>query len=346
MRIVFTSDGVEAPGPRYRCMQFFPYFEREGVRCEIYHAYGKLYNRAFNVPVVGPLYKTLTRGVRAVRTASASADLMFLQRTAFPQSAIAERIAHRRGVPLIFDFDDNLLLGPGGVASTARERAFYDAVRVADHCIAGNQFLADAARVPHKTTIIPTVIDTDRYVPTPRGDGPDIVIGWMGTAGNFASLARLAPSLRRVLAQAPNVTIRIVSNATFKPLADLDRVEQIRWSPDSEIALLQSFDVGLMPLEDTEVSRGKCAFKMIQYMAVGAPVVVSAVGANVEVMHDTELGYGLEGFDWTDALLELVRDPDLRARFGAAGRERAVAEYSIHSVLDRYLDIFRRVAAC
>lgn len=335
------SDGVDAPGPRYRCVQFFPHFERAGLRCEIYHAYGKLYNRLLRRPLVGAAYKTITRAKRAVATAVVRPDIMFLQRTAFPQTAIAERIAHRRGIPMIFDVDDAIYLGPTGAPSRAREKAFRDALRVADHYIAGNQHLAEVGGVPDKTTVIPTVIDTDRYVPPARRAEGGPVIGWMGTMTNLSRLERVVPALERVLRELPDARVRIVSNADFAPLRGVDRVEQIRWSAATEIELLQSFDIGLMPLEDSAVTRGKCAFKMIQYMAVGAPVVVSAVGANVEVIGDHALGYALDGFDWTDALLALARDPDLRARMGAVGRERAVASYSVRGVLPEYLRIFR-----
>ena len=344
MHVVFTSDGVEVPASRYRIMQFLPHFERAGVRCDVIHGYGSAYNRVHATPILGSAYKLVTRLGRAARTAVASADVIFLQRTALPQTAVAERIAHRRGQRLIFDFDDAIYLGPGGVHSAAREAAFRDTVRVADHCIAGNQHLAEIANVPGKTTVIPTVIDTDRYIPVDRSDRSELIIGWMGTAGNFPFLTDLAPALRKTLDRVPRAKVRLVSNANFEPLADHPRVEQIRWSAADEIALLQSFDIGLMPLHDTPLTRGKCAFKMIQYMAVGIPVVVSAVGANVEVMSDIDMGVALDGFDWADALVSLCGDADLRAAQGAAARERATSHYSVSGVLDRYLELFRAVA--
>jgi glycosyltransferase involved in cell wall biosynthesis len=142
------------------------------------------------------------------------------------------------------------------------------------------------------------------------------------------------------------VRVRLVSNADFEPLRGLDRVEQIRWSAAEEILLLQSFDIGLMPLVDSPLTRGKCAFKMIQYMAVGAPVVVSPVGANVDVMQGVEAGYLVDEFDeWSDALLALVDDAEARQRMGAQGRDRAVERYSIDAVLPTYLEIFEKLAS-
>lgn len=341
MHIVYTSDGVENPATRYRILQFLPHFEAHDLTSEVIHGYGTLYNRVFDKRLIGAGYKVATRAVRAVRTAAASADVVFGQRTAFPQTAWPERLLRRRGVPFIFDFDDAIFLGPGGVPSAARDQAFRDAVRIADHCIAGNPYLAEVASAPHKTTVIPTVIDTERYVPrTPSARRDDVVIGWIGTAGNFPFLARVADSLRTVLREHPHVRVRIVSNATFQPLLGVERVEQHRWSADSEIAQLQSFDIGLMPLENTPLTRGKCAFKMIQYMAVGIPVVVSAVGANVTVLGDAEFGYALEQFDWVEALRTLIADADLRSTWGARARAHAVDHYSVAGVVPRYLELF------
>lgn len=343
MKIIFLTDGIDAPGSRFRCEQFFESFEARGISCELKYAYGHSYNRVHNKRW-SALYKAACRAKRAILTASANADVVFLQRTAFPQSAAAEYIANLRGQSLIFDFDDSLWLGPGGRKSSMRMRAFETAVRISDHLIAGNAFLAKVANHPEKTTIIPTVIDTDRYVPGQWLADSRPVIGWMGTSGNFPFLEQLVPSLKRVL-ETGEATVRLVSNAPFEPLVDEAGVEQIRWSASTEIQLLQSFDIGLMPLVESPLTRGKCAFKMITYMACATPVVVSAVGANIEVFNGSNSGYCLDGFDWTEALLDLVRSPELRRRMGEAGRGHAVENYSIHAVIDTYIDLFEQVAS-
>ena len=342
MKGVFLTDGIFVPASRFRCEQFFPYFREAGIEPTLRYAYGKSYNRAIHEWWGNP-YKVLGRLRRGVHQVALppDTDFVFLQRTAFPQTALFEKILARRRIPTFFDFDDSLWVDGTGAVSPSRKKAFQDAVDLADHVIAGNSFLADYAGRPNKTTIIPTVIDTQLYVPSPRHAREKVVIGWMGAAGNFPFLTRVAPALKTVLEQRPNVCVRLVSNATFEPLLGIDRVEQIPWSAHEEIAQLQNFDVGLMPLVDSPLTRGKCAFKMIQYMAVGAPVVVSNVGANAEVFGDHELGYILDDFDWVEALLALVDDASLRAQMGELGRNRAVASYSIEAVLPTYLDLFK-----
>jgi glycosyltransferase involved in cell wall biosynthesis len=345
VRAIFFTDGIEVPASRYRCEQFFPYFAKAGIDPTLSYAYGQAYNRVHRTPL-GSAYKLASRLKRAARqmlVPFSDFDVAVLQRTAIPHTAAPERWAAKLGtVPTIFDFDDSLHLAAGGVDSPARAAAFREACEAADHLVAGNEWLAEFAARPDKTTVIPTVIDTDRYLPSPKLE-EDLVIGWMGTAGNFPYLDRVADALKSVLRQYTNVRVRIVSNADFEPLAGVPRVEQIRWTPHREIELLQSFDIGLMPLEDSPVTRGKCAFKMIQYMSVGTPVVVSAVGANLEVARGTELGTLVRDWrGWEPALVDLIESPQMRKEMGEAGRRRAVQQYSVDAVLPTWIEILKR----
>jgi glycosyltransferase involved in cell wall biosynthesis len=343
MRILFLCEGTTVPASRFRVVQFLSHFEARGIQSVVRFAYGDGYNEIASTRV-GPLYKALMRTRRLVFAADADEfDIVFLQRPALPQSAVGEELAHAINPHTIFDFDDSLWMLGDGTTSTRRREGFDKTAELVSHLIAGNAFLASEAGQPQKTTIIPTVIDTVKYLPIERAKQP-VTIGWMGTAGNFPFLDRLVPSLKAVLAARSDIRVRLVSNADFLPLSGVPGVEQIRWTASDEIALLQSFDIGLMPLVDSPLTRGKCAFKMIQYMAVGAPVIISNVGANREVFGSAEPGFLLDTFDWTDALLTLIDDPDLRASMGSRGRLRAESSYSIISVLPKYLEIFERVA--
>ncbi len=341
MNGVFLTDGIFVPASRFRCEQFFPYFRDAGINPTLRYAYGPSYNRAIHQWWGNP-YKALCRlrrGVYQVAVPS-DTDFVFLQRTAFPQTAAFEKLLARRKIQTFFDFDDSLWVDGTGAISASRKKAFEVAVELADHLIAGNGFLAEQANRPNKTTIIPTVIDTNLYIPPANRSGDEVIIGWMGTAGNFPFLNRVVPALKTVLEMRPQARVKLISNANFDPLLGVDRVEQIPWTAAEEIAQLQSFDIGLMPLVDSPLTRGKCAFKMIQYMSVGAPVVVSNVGANAEVFGKRELGYLLDDFDWVEALITLIDDATLRTEMGKRGRQRAVENYSITAVLPTYITLF------
>lgn len=345
MRVLFLCEGESIPATRFRVGQFIPHFEDHGLSCEVRFGYGADYAR--QSARFGGVYKLAWRARRVAFAADADEfDVVFIQRPTFPQTALAEELVNWLNPRTIFDFDDSLWIGPGGVESKARRRGFDKTVDMCAHLIAGNDFLAKEAGHPEKTTVIPTVIDAARYVPGMITNPQGIVIGWMGTAGNFPFLEAAVPSLKTVLAKYPEAKLRLVSNAEFLPLKEHPQVEQIRWQATTEIKLLQSFDIGLMPLIDSALTRGKCAFKMIQYMSVGRPVVVSAVGANQDVFGDGTKPPGriLSGFDWGDALSELIEDASLRQAMGECGRERVEAFYSVRAVLPRYLEIFHAIA--
>lgn len=345
MRILFLTEGLTVPAARFRVGQFVPHFEAAGIECVVRHAYGARYNDISKTSL-GSAYALATRLRRAASALDAgSFDLVFLQRPALPFTALPERCVAHLNPRVLFDVDDAIWLGGEGLASASRLRTFRAEIALARHVIVGNRYLADRAAAPSKTSVIPTVVDTEVYVPASRVPRSRIRLGWMGTRGNFLWMRALVTPLKALLARRTDVELRIVSNGRMPEFEGVERVEQVEWSAEREVEELQKFDIGLMPLGDIEVSRGKCGFKIIQYMAVGTAVVASSVGANVEILEGSGAGT-LVGRDdeWQAAIEALVDDPEGRAACGRAGRARAVAEYSIDAVLPRYLSLFTQIA--
>ena len=99
-----------------------------------------------------------------------------------------------------------------------------------------------------------------------------------------------------------------------------------------------------MPLTDDVWAQGKCALKIIQYLAVGIPVVCSPVGTNLEIVSD-----GLNGFwaktekEWIDRLGILIENEELRQKMGRVGRQIVEEGYSLDAVGDRLVRILREL---
>lgn len=356
MRVLFLTGGTEEPATRFRVSALLPHLQARGIEYTHISAYGPLYKRLLGSRLHHP-YRLAARLKRAAATVALAGrhDVIFLQRTALPWIALPEVIASLRNPRIVFDYDDSIFLNEDGSPAPMRQRAFLRAIAASARVIAGNGFLAAGSGAPAKTEVIPTVVDTDRWCPPPPETGepagsgepdPEVVIGWIGTPGHFDYFPEVMPAILRVLEEHPRAKLRLVCNLPYTPLVGHPRVDQRVWSEAGEVAEVQRFDIGIMPMPDTAWTRGKCALKMIQYMASGRPVVVSPVGANVEVFGAGDCGFlARTPDDWVAALRRLVTDAELRRRMGAAGRARAVAHYSVQAVLPRYVELLQGLAA-
>jgi glycosyltransferase involved in cell wall biosynthesis len=217
-------------------------------------------------------------------------------------------------------------------------------VAACSYTIAGSRHLAEQIGAPDRTLVIPTVVDTKRYAPRPPPEGP-FTIGWTGIAHNLQELEPLVPVLEQVLRRTSGRLLLVAERFSAPWLRRLP-VETVPWSPEAELDALSRMHVGLMPLADSEFNRGKCAFKLIQYMARGIPAVASPVGANQEVVR-----HGLDGFlantpgEWLEALQTLHSEPDAAREMGRAARSRIESAYSVQAVIGRYVELFRALGA-
>ncbi len=259
-----------------------------------------------------------------------------------------ERLVRRVHRPLLYDFDDAIFL-PHETATNRRlawlkfPAKTRTICRLSAHVVVGNAYLAEyARRFNPRVSVVPSSIDTDRYRPRPltRVDGT-VVIGWMGSSTSQTYLEMFAGMLREVAAL-PSVEIRVVSNR--RP--DLPGVPVVwrPWSAATEVEDIAAFDVGIMPMPETEWALGKCALKALQYMAMGVATVASAVGANREVIEHGRSGLlASTDADWLAGLRALAARPELRARLGQAGRQTVETRYSMQSSAGAFAEVVRSV---
>ena len=211
---------------------------------------------------------------------------------------------------------------------------------MADLTIVGSAALADYAREYSAHVVVVGTSVPDRYFEIAiKKDRPDVVrVGWIGTQTNLPYLLELSDVLRRVHSVCP-FELRVVGGPNVENLTieGVPVVAQL-WSEQSERECLERIDIGLMPLPDDEWTRFKCGYKLIQYMAAGRAGVASPVGENKNLVVGGVNGMLCSGDDeWVEALIELIRDDELRARIGAAGRasaERFRASAIGHEVAD------------
>jgi len=337
-RATFICGGALVPASRFRVHQVEAGLRACGWSTRLIEGYGPLDQRLGGTALQRP-YRAACRLRRAWRTARLDSDgPVMVQRLAWPWSAMPEVRLAANCDGLVFDFDDAVFLGAGGRPSRSRRRALDAVFAASRYIVAGNSWLAQAVEAPVPVTVLPTCIDTSRYLPRPdRSPGGRPVIGWIGTSGNFPYLHRLVEPMRRLRAWGCDFDLRICSDVEPAGLCKALGASFERWSAEGELGFLQSLDIGLMPLENNDWCRGKCSFKLIQYMSVGAAVVASSVGMNRDVVTDGEVGF-LVGDGWAEALATLVADRRMLERMGQAARARAVACFDVARAVGQYRD--------
>ena len=307
---------------------------------------------------IGFVLMLLTRMLDLLR--SPFYDAVLLQRPLFPGRPfpfleLAICALNRR---VIFDFDDAIFAdhhSSGRKALWKRLRLLEDPrnveriVRRSAHVIAGNEYLADFARRHNaNVSVIPTPIDTAHYVPRqPRKETDQrLVVGWIGTSGNLGYVEELAPVFR-ALQQRYSFELQIVCNPVDRPL-QLDGVQYhwTDWSLPRERELLSEFDIGIMPLPDRPWERGKCGFKLLQYMACGIPAVASPVGVNAQIISNGHNGFlAPDPADWERLIATLICDQDLRTRLARNGRTTVERNYALDTVYPKLAHVLHSVAA-
>ncbi len=119
----------------------------------------------------------------------------------------------------------------------------------------------------------------------------------------------------------------------------------VRWSEVNEVSDLASFDVGLMPMPDTDWTRYKCGLKILQYMAAGIPAVASPVGVNSEIIR-----HGVNGWlatttdEWIFVLRQLLSQPNRSVSVIEAARQTVVERFSVQAQLPRLVACLEAVS--
>lgn len=340
------------PSSRYRIYQYLPYLQSQGVETHVYPLFGPGYFRLlrWRVKWVQAIGKSLYTSLRFVKRAIdvfsiGPADLIVVEGPLFPYCApLIERALARR-YRLILELDDAIYL------TRSHGQKIPILLRLSAGAIVGNAALAQyASSYTSRVYIVPTVVDTERFRPQKdkvssraMDDDRELRIAWIGLAFNFPCLEMLVPVFLK-LQQEYRIIIRVIS--ALPPVLPGVKMEFRRWSFESEVQDLQSCDIGVMPLTDTEWARGKCGLKLLQYMAVGMPAVASPVGVNRDIIREGENGLlAVTEDDWYRQLALLCHDSALRKRIGASARRTVEARYSLKKWGPQLVERYRAIVA-
>jgi glycosyltransferase involved in cell wall biosynthesis len=312
---------------------------QQGIRVSLMPLFSAEQDQAFRIG--GAWRKALTilnarRALRARLPLQVDVAWVFRQVDMLPSLGI-EKLAiddHR----LVLDVDDPIWLDATSYAG-GHPLAFLKGTRRklrmlagrAEVVVAGNAYLAEwLAQYARDVRVIPSVVDTSRSTQRRHQNSETVVLGWIGSHSSFRHLEKLLAPLARAAATVPDIRFELWSMGGGTMNIPGMRCLSIPWAEETESIFLERMDIGLMPLADDPWTRGKCAYKAIQYMSAGIPVIADNVGVSAEVIGAGHAGYLVSSStEWTEAVVSLSRDAGMRTRFGERGRHRAIADYSL-----------------
>lgn len=358
LRVLFAYlHSARSAGPRYRVLQFIPMLDREHMACTTMamQSDASTDRSVRSVLLPRPLrtlhnlvvwLQSLVFQCRIVWTAR-QFDRVVLHRV--PMSGWARWLLRGRRADIINDFDDALDTYPvdkaewlGGTKRAILRRGLENAILVSATTVTSNTHnRAVVERLGRRAVVIPTSVDLTRVRFRSRREPvePRLVIGWIGTPSTAFYLAPIEDALAAVVA-AYRPVIRLVG-AGRSPFVELD-AEIVDWSLDREVADVDRFDIGLMPMQDTPWTRGKAVLKALQYGASGAPTVASLTSTNLDMLGEGEGAlFASTTSEWITALSRLINDAEERAEMGRRGRERVARLYSLEVNAPRLARVIR-----
>lgn len=351
--LVITPYPFLSADTRYRISQYIPGLEKAGWQVAVRPFMNDVLFKIYNSPGhrVETIGRTSTRILSRLGDCMQAGkyDVIFLHKEAFMFGPpIFESLIRSQNKRIIYDMDDAFWTHPPQYPQIGH--AFRDPgrigkiIKMSKHILAGNDFLADyARRYNHHVTLFPTVLDTSRYLQREEIPNNEITIGWVGRWSSSPYLEKLYPVFEELSTRFKNVTIRFVGSGEGANPQNINLL-CTPWRLETEIEDIAAFDIGIMPLPDDEYSKGKCGFKLLQYMALGIPAVASPIGVNSRIITDSVNGFHASTpSEWIEKLAILIQNPDLRKTIGNTARRTVIERYSLQNNLPILLQILEDV---
>lgn len=340
-----------SPGQRFRFEHYLRYMEQNGLEYKISSFYSLAGWKSLfvNGGFLKKIFAVVSGFLRRIKDLFRlrKYDFIFIYREAVPLGPpiIEWVIAKLYRKKIIYDFDDAIWVPVSSefnrlVLSVKWFSKIAVICKWSYKVSVGNEYLGEfAAKYNTNVVVIPTVVNTSEVhnsIQVHTNNAP--AIGWTGTFSTLKYLDMVLPVLKELQTKHD---FKFIVIADVDPQLPLTNYKFIKWNKETEAKDLLSLQIGLMPLYDDEISRGKCGFKAIQYMSMGIPAVVSAVGVNKKIVNNEQDGFiCTQPEEWKNALEKLLGNPALREQMGKEARKKIEANYSVNATLESFLNLF------
>ena len=348
--LVLTKYPRMGASSRLRTLKYLPWLEEQGFAFKVQSLFDDNYlknlysHNARSKAVLGKLYLKRLLILFTVK----NYDAIWIEKEVFPYlPAFAEKALALLGIKYVVDYDDaifhNYDLSNNKLITIILSKKIDKVMKNASCVLAGNSYLAERARLAgaKRIQLLPTVVDHLKYKRASKSGQDVLTVGWIGSPSTQKYVIEILPELLIAYQKYPFRLLLVgATDEASKELTGLD-VEIREWSEQTEADLISLMDIGIMPLKDGPWEKGKCGYKLIQYMACEVPVIASDVGVNSEVIEDGAAGLlTKQKSDWSGALLKLLESTELRQSYGRAGKAIVKNKYSIEAQLPVLTKVF------
>lgn len=351
MKILLLSRyGNLGASSRIRTFQYIPYLNKNGIEVDVAPLFSDEYIKSLYQNGKKHIKFVIQAYIRRLisLTKIKGYNLLWIEKELFPMfPAWAEELVSVLKIPYIVDYDDaifhNYDLSRNILVRSFLKDKIDIVMRKAAVVIVGNDYLAERALKSgaKRVEYLPSVVDLEKYKFSDEFSTDIFKIGWIGTPSTAKYLKLIHEVLQEFCLKHNAKLILIGSGKINIPGVPLEIRD---WKEDTEVENILGFDVGIMPLLDEPWERGKCGYKLIQYMACGRPVIASPVGINDRIIID-----GINGFkarsseSWSRSLVKLYKDLDLRKRMGLNGRKIVEEKYSLQVTAPKLVNILKNI---
>jgi len=352
--LLFSKYSRRGASSRLRSLQYLPLLRGYGIDVEVHPLFSDAYLDAiFHGNGRSAMVNAWRRGVHRFKELlrSSEHDVAWIEGELFPYlPSMVESVLARSVKPYVVDYDDALFhrydLSSNRLVRGLLGRKIDRVMRDAACVVAGNSYLAERAAQAgaQRIEVIPTVVDERRYWPVDHQEDRRPVIGWIGSPLTENYLLDQREVLEKVCVEHDARLLLVGAKANVVDRFNGFDPEVVPWTEESEAGAIARMDIGIMPLRDGPWERGKCGYKLIQYMACGLPVVASRVGANIDIVRHGESGFlATDRASWESSLVQLIEDRAMRLRMGQAGRMAVEDTYCLQTQAPRLAEVLHSV---
>lgn len=340
--LVLTKYSRKGASSRLRTLQYLPHLEKKGFEFTVQNLFDDTYLEALYSGGKRSVMNIMNCYARRLATLFTinNYDLIWIEKELFPYLPISiERLLPKLGYKYLVDYDDaifhNYDLSDNILVKLLLSNKIDKVMKYSSCVVAGNLYLSQRAISANAKNIhvIPTVVDYIKYKTEQKPKDGVLTIGWIGSPSTQKYLLELKHVFKDIFEKNKNVRLLLVgAHPNISEKIENIPVEVVEWDESTEVNNINNMDIGIMPLVDGPWEKGKCGYKLIQYMACGIPVIASPVGVNKDIIEKSNSGFlAKDDAEWIKHLNKLINSYTLRVSMGNEGQLAVKNHYSLQS---------------